>query len=288
MHFHWPEYMARHRSPLLRGVKCLLLWLFILRVRIARAALVRTVHNVAPHEVGPPLERWVLSHLDSATTMWIVLNAATPTVAPSRTRLLPHGHYRDWYQLQDATSSVPGQILTFGLQRAYKGTNTLIEAFGALPRASEFQLRICGKPATTQDRAEIAERAASNASVHVDLRFLTDAELAQEIGRSEVVVLPYRAMHNSGAALLALSLNRPIVVPRSAATDLLAEEFGQEWVFTYEGELSGAALQSALQRVRGTRRDHEVDMKSRDWGHLARLLEQIYREAVSLAKGGRG
>lgn len=284
VHFHWPEYMARHRLAALSAVKCVLLWLFILRVRLTRAALVRTVHNVAPHESGHRLERWVLSALDSATTVWIVLNTATPTAAPARTRLLPHGHYRDWYEVHDTASIVRGRILTFGLQRAYKGTNTLIEAFGRLPPAMRFELRICGKPATPQDRTEIDAYASGRPSVLTDLRFLADSELAAEIGAAEVVVLPYRAMHNSGAALLALSLNRPIIVPRSPATDLLADEFGEEWVVVYEDQLTGEILHNALQRVRNSQRANEVDMQSRDWTHLAHILEQTYREALSFAR----
>ncbi len=286
VHFHWPEYMARHRSALVSTIKCLLLWLFILRVRASRSALVRTVHNVAPHESGPALERRVLAALDSATTLWIVLNSATQTPVPSRTRLLPHGHYRDWYDAPRVGASTRGRLLTFGLQRAYKGTNTLIEAFGQLPQP-DFQLHVCGKPATAQDRIEISQAAQESADIHLDLRFLDDAELVDEIAASETVVLPYRSMHNSGAALLALSLNRPIIVPLSEATALLVQEFGPQWVVTYAGQLTGEALRSALERVRGAKREPEVDMASREWGTLARLLEQMYHEAVSLAKAGR-
>ncbi|MBM4515638.1 hypothetical protein GS432_01345 [Rhodococcus hoagii] len=45
------------------------------------------------------------------------------------------------------------------------------------------------------------------------LGFAPDADLVREISMSEMVVLPYRFMHNSGAVLLALSLDRPVLVP---------------------------------------------------------------------------
>ncbi len=60
------------------------------------------------------------------------------------------------------------------------------------------------------------------------------------------MVLPYREMHNSGAALTALSLNRPVLVPDNEVNRELAEEVGPGWVFRYDGELTGRHLLDAL------------------------------------------
>ena len=284
VHFHWPEYMTRHRRASLGIVKSLLLGAFVFRVRLTRTAVVRTLHNVRPHEQGSWLEGKVLAALDRATTIWIALNPATPTPDEGSTRLIPHGHYRDWYPTAEE-ALVPGRILTFGLQRSYKGTGTLIDAFRERDAPHE-ELRICGKPATDQDRRELDEMSEGVRGVSTELRFLDDAELTSEIAQAEVVVLPYQGIHNSGAALLALSLNRPIVVPQSPATDLLAQEFGENWVHTYDAPMTSRTLETSLEVIRRSPRDPELDMSTRDWGALARLLEDAYLEAVRRAHGG--
>jgi beta-1,4-mannosyltransferase len=277
--------MTRHRRSALAVIKCILLWAFVVRVKLTRSAIVRTVHNVRPHEPGSRLEKVVLAALDRATTIWVVLNPTTPTPAKAWTRLIPHGHYRDWYAIP-TEQSIRGRILTFGLQRSYKGTGTLIQAFLELKRV-EAQLRICGKPATEKDRRDIVQLSEGAPEVSIDLRFLSDDELTLEIAQAEVVVLPYQGIHNSGAALLALSLNRPIVVPKSSATDLLAHEFGRNWVHTYDGPMTAEALEDALTALRSTPREAELDMSTRDWEALARLLEQAYREAIKRVRGDR-
>lgn len=285
VHFHWPEYMTRHRLRVLATVKCILLWAFIIRVRLTRSAIVRTVHNVRPHEPGSDFENLVLAALDRATTIWVVLNPTTPTPEKAWTRLIPHGHYRDWYAMPSETT-IPGRILTFGLQRSYKGTGTLIQAFLELDR-SEEELRICGKPATEGDRQDISRLSKDAPGVSADLRFLSDDELTREIAQAEVIVLPYQGIHNSGAALLALSLNRPIVVPKSPTTTLLALEFGQSWVHTYDGPMTPETLAHALTTIRSSPRDSELDMSTRDWQALARLLEQAYEDAMRRVRRGR-
>ncbi len=62
------------------------------------------------------------------------------------------------------------------------------------------------------------------------LGFAPDADLVREISMSEMVVLPYRFMHNSGAVLLALSLDRPVLVPDNEVNRLLEIEVGSDWV----------------------------------------------------------
>ena len=52
------------------------------------------------------------------------------------------------------------------------------------------------------------------------------------------------------AALLALSLDRPVLVPANPVNDRLAEEVGPVWVQRYAGALTAEVLTSALAAVR--------------------------------------
>src|SRR4029453_18998182 len=100
-------------------------------------------------------------------------------------------------------------------------------------------------------------------------------------------------MHNSGALLLALSLGRPVLVPRSAVTSALAAEVGADWVRTYpadegtgEGAARGAGLtpddvREALKTVRERAATSRPDLSRRRWPRIAREHAEVYRRAVS-------
>ena len=138
-------------------------------------------------------------------------------------------------------------MLYFGIIRPYKDVERLIEVFTS-PRAPGQRLRIVGSP-TPELRERIAELAAPAANVSTRLAFVDDDELVREISRASLVVLPYAEMHNSGAALVALSLDRPILVPRTPSNSALAAEVGPGWVIEYDGELTDAVLTAAQEAV---------------------------------------
>lgn len=285
LHVHWPENSLRHARGVGRAVKSVLFAAFLARLRVQRKAVVRTVHNLRPHESGSRIEQWLLGRLDALTTLWIVLNETTPTPDPARTVLVPHGHYRDWYTPDPRITPVPGRLLTFGMIREYKGTDELVTAFQGTDAAGGLSLRIVGAP----DGAATAERlrslALADPRIALDLRFVAEQELADDISAAEAVVLPYRAMHNSGAALLALSLGRPVIVPSSPATELLVEEFGAQWVTTYTGALDAERLDELIARVRsGSREASGPDLSARDWPALGMLLAGTYERAAKLAR----
>jgi glycosyltransferase involved in cell wall biosynthesis len=216
--------------------------------------------------------------LDDLTTWRIVLNEATPRQANSPSTVVAHGHYRDAYVEPSAASVVPGRLLAFGQIRPYKGMEDLVAAFHGLP--STMSLVIAGKPDSPSTAGRLTELSAGADNIRLDLRFVPDDVLVREIAHAELVVLPYRTVHNSGVALLALSLNRPILVRRSESTTLLQEEFGAHWVQLFEGELDTGKLSAALHAARTADRPSRVDMSSRDWELLGRRTAEVYIRAL--------
>lgn len=285
VHMHWPENSLRHPRTAVRLLKRALFLLFILRLRMGRIAVVRTVHNARPHEEGDRGERWILGLLEARTTLWVTLNDVTPTPDPRRTVVIPHGHYRDRF-----ASPTPeprrGNLVHFGMLKPYKGVDELISAFAAVPHELDYRLHIVGEshdgPLTERVRA--ASR--RDERMDIDLRFVDETELADAVGAAEIVVLPYRAIENSGSALLALSLHRPVILPESPSTRLLEEEFGDEWVGLYRGPLTAETLQRAVEDLRDRPRDAAgPDMSERDWPRLGSLLADAYdRAAASLRR----
>ncbi len=262
LHVHWPELLVRDSArPWLQAVKRRLLALLLLRVRLTRTPLVWTAHNLAPHEDGPAAEQRSLEHLTRQVDVIVRLDTAEEDVMAGlataddvETFTIPHGHYRELYAPHGARASEPGRLLHFGIIRAYKGVPALIEAFTDLAgpartagaAAPDVHLSVVGHPHPGQ--GEVVERAAAaDPRITATLAYVDDDVLVDEIRRAQLVVLPYLGgMHNSGALLAALSLDRPVLVPRSPTNSALADEVGPGWVLQYDGDISAAVLAQAL------------------------------------------
>jgi len=216
--------------------------------------------------------------LDRMTTDWVVMNAATATPRNGRRHLIPHGHYRDWYQERVATP-VEGRLLTFGLIRPYKGTERLLDAVRLISDPS-ISLLVLGKPSDPEVAHAIATRAALDDRVTTKLRFAPDPELSGAIEEAEIVVLPYASMHNSGAVLLALSLHRPVIVPDSPTTRLLEQEFGSAWIAILPAGWGAEDLLHAIRALRLLGREKDgPEMPDREWLGIGR------RYAAAIGRG---
>jgi beta-1,4-mannosyltransferase len=279
LHLHWPEVLLRSPRRSRTVARRLAFAALLLRLRLRRTAVVRTLHNVAPHEGGSALEAALLRWCDRSTTRYIRLNPATqpPTAAPVDT--IVHGDYTRWYAGHAVPAPVPGRVLHFGLIRPYKGVEELLEAFAAVT-APQAELRVVGRPTDDAlgDRVRAAVR--DDARVSALLDYVDDATLAREVGSASLVVLPYRAMHNSGALLLALSLGRPVLVPSNDVTEALADEVGRHWVRTYPGDLTTDALEAGL--APGLDVDGPgPDLSGRDWTDIGRRHRDSYVAALA-------
>lgn len=280
LHLHWPEFMLRHPSGSRAGAvaKQVAVALLLLRLKLTGTPVVRTLHNLAPHEDRGWSERLLLRWIDGMTRRWIRINATTPPRPPFTDTIL-HGHYRDWFAEMPQQASVPGRLLHFGLIRPYKGVETLLEAMAAQDDA-RISLRIVGNPATSEMRTLVEQACGRDPRISALLAYVEEPVLADEVSRSELVVLPYRQMHNSGTLLLALSLARPVLAPWSESNAAIAREVGPGWVFLYQGEFDAALMQRTLDEVRATPRAEAPDLSQRDWPHIGRLHYRTYLEAL--------
>jgi hypothetical protein len=95
-----------------------------------------------------------------------------------------------------------------------------------------------------------------------------------------LVVLPYKAMHNSGALLLALSLDTPVLAPDNEVNRHLAEEVGDGWLHLFEGTLTIEDLERTLKAVAATPTRGRPDLSAREWPESAALHAAAFRAAL--------
>jgi len=281
-HVHWPEILLQGRSRPKTAARRALTLLLLLRLWVARTAVVRTVHNVRPHEGVARLDRLLLRAVDRRTALFVRLNDQTPVPTSAPAVDVPHGHYRDWFAGQERQAADPHRVAFVGRVLAYKNVDGLLAAFAdAAATDSRARLDVAGAPAGDVDTDALRTAADRLPGVTLRLAHVADDELVTLVTGAALVVLPYREMHNSGAALLALSLDRPVLVPDNAVNRELAAEVGEDWVQRYRGELTGAALLEALAAVRGLPTGAPPDLHRRDWPAAAAAHLAAYRRAVA-------
>lgn len=279
VHVHWPEIKLQGTTPLKRlGSRCLFA-LLLLRLTLTRTPVVRTVHNLNPHDGVARVDRSLLRWLERRTTVWIRLSELTPKQSHGQTVTIPHGHYVDWFTPYPRDSQVPGRLVYVGLIRPYKGVDDLMNAFAAVADES-LSLHVCGSVQDAALERQIQELAEADPRVSLDLRYISDDRLVSEVTQAQLVVLPYRDLHNSGALLLALSLGRPVLVPSTPTTEAIALEVGSEWVITYSGDLTEAVIKDAVSTRTSSGTDGVPDLSARDWGTSGTLHLAAYETAV--------
>jgi glycosyltransferase involved in cell wall biosynthesis len=266
-----------------------LLWVAYLRdIRI-----VWTAHNVGGHETRHPgveARTWraIVHHLDGYVSLSRAardeLEKAYPGLRDCPSFVIPHGHYRGAYPDEvtrrearaalDLPRSVP-VLLYFGYVRPYKNVPSLVRTFRALD--TEAHLVVAGNPETV-GLAQAVRTAATDASgIRLHLDFIPEERVQLYFRAANGVVLPYADILNSGTAMLALSFDRPVLVPNKGAMGELRERVGTKWIRTYAPPLTTDVLTSALSWVRDASRPSRPPLDTFEWGAIAQQTLEAFR-----------
>ncbi|WP_235566964.1 glycosyltransferase [Microbacterium sp. Root180] len=286
-HVHWGDTLLAAGSGLTRIGKRAAMAALLARLSLTRTPVVKTVHNITPPE-GGRIDVALLTALERRTTLRIRLSPTTPEVAETPSALILHGHYRDWFAPMSKNAATPDRLAYVGLIKPYKGVEQLIAAFERVTAdRGELRLTVAGRASDPELARAITAAAARIPALEADLRYLSEEEFVAIVTAASAIVLPYRHMHNSGSALAALSLDRPILVPDNETTRLLAAEVGPGWVHFFGDELSADSL-AGLADATGRGMIGRPDLSAREWDAAGAAHAEAYREALDTARPRRG
>jgi beta-1,4-mannosyltransferase len=236
----------------------------MLALRLRGAKIVWTAHNLYPHEGG----RAVLAH---RIGRYIVLKLVSfvgvhgPgaaalvqqefSVASGKLALLEHGNWVGFHantvtrQFARTRLDIPQDAYVFlfiGLCKPYKNLEHLLRSHEAL--RDDSLLWIVGRFQSQAYYRRVTQTALSGAADRRTVRneFVRPDELQLYLNACDAVVLPYRDILTSGAAMLALSFGRPLVAPRLGT---LAEVVTEDCGVLYDPG-SDTGLTAAMSAVR--------------------------------------
>lgn len=278
---HWPDcfFDPRRRKESRRK---------LLKMRLAKRVFgtkfVWIAHNAMPHGArrSDPDSAAFIQELDGIIHLCRagsdIINESYDVNSGTRQLITVHGRYdndKPPLPFQPVAAENPVQLLGCGLLKPYKNFELAIDAMrGQSSRAA--RLRILGKDCDSRYVALLHSMAVGNAAVSVEAvpTLLSDAEVIDAVDACDLFIIPYEKILNSGAALLALSRNRPVLAPDMGGLGELQDMVGRPWVYLYSGVLSEDILRDALEWLRTTPRPQAPDLTAFSWDRVAGDLDR--------------
>lgn len=252
-----------------------------------------TVHNLQPHEEAGFVDRWGMAQIIRQADVIHVHDASTVAALKAQfggrqgVITVPHGHYLTAYPNEIARGAARARLglpdhafvfVSLGLLRPYKGLEELLPAFRALPD-TDVRLVLAGQPNTAGYAERLAALAEGDTRIQLAPRLVPSEEVQIYLNAADVVVLPYRQITTSGAALLAFSFGAPIIAPAIGAfPNLVAGQRGILYDPARPGALSDALIQARQADWHGAQEEILTWVRQFDWGDIGAALLAAYRQ----------
>lgn len=195
--------------------------------RNGKTRCIALVHNMIPHEpsiLDKLFAPFFVRHTDGfvALSESVVqdINRFDHGTKPKTSYPHPiYDHYGDPMSKEEACQALHLKpenqyMLFFGLVRAYKGLDLLLDAFGKVKdQLPNLQLIIAGEFYEDEDkyRAQIANNGLTN-RVIIKNEFIADADLRKYFGAADLIVQPYKSATQSGVTQVAFHFEKPMLV----------------------------------------------------------------------------
>jgi glycosyltransferase involved in cell wall biosynthesis len=301
VHIHWPDTPLHCANAAAAAALSTYHILRLLHAKSRGAKVVWTVHNLHAHNTSHPrVEELLWKSFLPLVDATIHLSESGremalgkfPELAFRPNVVIPHGHYRDCYpnhrdrdyaRHQLGLTAAERVVAFVGQIKPYKNVPALAKAFldAAMPDAT---LLIAGKAGGHDLEAELGRYAEKSSRIICHFGLLPEDEMQNYLNAADFAVFPYRDILNSGSAILALSFDRPILVPAKGAMGELKDLAGDKWVMTYEGDLTRDILRRAMRWACETSRPASCDLSALDWETIARQTRHLYSDVL----GGAG
>ena len=212
-----------------------------------------------------------------------------PGLRQRESAVIPHGHYREAYpsaigklRARLALGLTPEQtvLLFFGGVAPYKNVPHLIGTFRHADLPDTIML-VAGRPDCKHGRA-VEMAAHGDRGSDLICAIFPRKRRGCLFSAADLVVLPFSDIMHSGSAILALSFNKPVLVPALGALPELQACVGKEWVQTYQGELTPAILSAAAAWARNSDRGPCPDLSPFEWPHIVQATVALYSRLCAL------
>jgi D-inositol-3-phosphate glycosyltransferase len=272
----------------------------VLLARLLGLRVVATAHDVRPFAAGLSAPRVakvayrlvhrIVAHSETARRELLEVLR----VPGAKVDVIPHGNYLrsiDGVPTKEAARSRLGLdrdarvLLFFGQLKEVKGLDVLLRAMPKVVDDHEDAVLLIAGKVWKDDweryrRQADALAAAGNCVCRVS--YVPEAEVPDYYAASDVVVLPYHRIYQSGVLLLAMSYGKPVVVSDIEGMTEVVEDGANGHVFSSGDDRALAEkLSQVLADPAGLKRVGEAGLayvsRHHDWSETGRKTAEAYR-----------
>lgn len=205
--------------------------------RNGKTRCIALVHNLFPHE-KTLLDRLLAPLFVHTQDAFVALSESVVKDihamcdAPATSSPHPiYDHYGAKMEKADACKALGlaeenNYMLFFGLVRAYKGLDLLLDAFGVLKeRFPQLRLLIAGEFYEDEEKyKEQIHRNGLDDRVIIRDEFIPDADLRKYFGAANLIVQPYKSATQSGVTQVAFHFEKPMLVTKVGGLDEIVHD----------------------------------------------------------------
>lgn len=271
----------------------------LLLVKLLSGKVVLTVHDVtsfADENESTIISKFIYNLTDIVLTHNSFSKneiIKVTSISSSNIYIIPHGNYTPFISIQNDKNyskeklNLPKDktiLLFFGMIKKVKGLEILLEAFKkVVDTNSDIVLLIAGKPWENDfdEYQKMIDR--NNLSKHIILhtKFIPHEDVEHYYCASDLVVLPYKKIYQSGVLMMTLSYERPAIV--SNLPPLMEVISDNENGFLFETENSND-LSDKLIEILADKKNLEIVRKKGielintkyGWDEIGRLTKSAY------------
>lgn len=263
--------------------------------RNGKTRTIALVHNMIPHEPSI-LDKLFAPYFVRSTDGFVALSESVVQDIDHLDRnnkpktSYPHpiyDHYGEQMSKEEACQALNlnpenQYMLFFGLVRAYKGLDLLLDAFGKVKdQLPNLQLIIAGEFYEDEDkyRAQISNNQLTN-KVIIKNEFIADADLRKYFGVANLIVQPYKTATQSGVTQVAFHFEKPMLVTNVGGLGEIVHDHKMGYAVEPNADAIAAALTDYYTHSRQA--DYtEYLIKQKDnysWSKLAESFVKIHNK----------
>lgn len=214
VHFQWLPFMevCSLEKPIIK----------MIRLLSPRTKMVLTIHNIYPHDYSEEKKdsyknRFI--NIKGLFDLFVVHTNKSKDEVVSHfnideelVRVVHHGVFTpDLRKFERTINDDFLKVISYGHQDPYKGTDLIIDAISKLPEKLKNKVHLSLEGRTQPGYYEQLIKKGENLNITWKPYFIDDDTLYQDIVNSDVIIVPYRAITQSGVLLLALNFDKPII-----------------------------------------------------------------------------
>ncbi len=263
--------------------------------RNGKTRCIALVHNMIPHEpsiLDKLFAPFFVRHTDGfvALSESVVqdINRFDHGTKPKTSYPHPiYDHYGEPMSKEEACHALHlnpenQYMLFFGLVRAYKGLDLLLDAFGKVKdQLPNLQLIIAGEFYEDEDkyRAQIANNGLTD-RVIIQNEFIADADLRKYFGAADLIVQPYKSATQSGVTQVAFHFEKPMLVTNVGGLGEIVHDHKMGYAVEPNAEAIAQALTDYYTHNRQVAyTQYLIQQKDRySWTGMAQTFYTIYNQ----------